>query len=122
MRTRRLAGVIMGSVVLGLAWTEIASAQMHAGGAISKLGRGAVNIATGWVEIPKRIYETAQAQGTAAGLTWGLLRGLGHGFIRTAAGCYEVVTFPFPAPPDYTPVIEPEFVFTQEDSASSTKY
>jgi putative exosortase-associated protein (TIGR04073 family) len=68
------------------------------------------------VEIPKRIQETSQDSGAAAGFTWGLLRGLGHGFIRTAAGGYELITFPFPAPPGYVSVIDPEYVFSVETS------
>ena len=80
-------------------------------GAGDKAMRGVCNTLTGWVEIPKRINETWQASGAGAGFTWGLLRGLGHGFIRTAAGLYELVTFPFPAPPGYEPVLQPEYVF-----------
>ena len=112
----RICGVLCGVVGL-LAWSSPAQANddMRAGGAMSKLGRGAVNIVTGWVEIPKRISETSQQQGTATGWTWGLLRGLGHGFVRTAAGFYEAFTFPFPAPPGYQPVIQPEFVFSSGD-------
>ena len=91
----------------------------HAGGAVNKLGRGAVNLLTGWVEIPKRIAETSSAQGAMSGWTWGLLRGLGYGFIRTASGLYELVTFPFPAPPDYAPVMTPEYVFSDEPTAAS---
>ena len=86
---------------------------MEAGKAFTKLTRGFVNIITGWVEVPKRIQETTQISGAAAGFTWGLLRGIGHGFIRTAAGFYEFFTFPFPAPPGYEPVIQPEYVFTE---------
>lgn len=89
------------------------------GGAATKLGRGVVNVITGWVEIPKRIYETSTNQGTAAGLTWGLLRGFGYGFVRTAAGFYEVLTFPVPQPPDYMPVIQPEYVFVDETTAAT---
>ncbi|MBI4597026.1 MAG: exosortase system-associated protein, TIGR04073 family [Candidatus Omnitrophica bacterium] len=85
---------------------------MDAGKAVGKLMRGAINICTGWVEIPKRVNETSQTSGAAAGFTWGVLRGFGHGFIRTAAGLYEVVTFPFPAPPGYAPVIQPEYIFS----------
>lgn len=112
----RTFGILLGVVGL-LAWPSDARAngEMRAGGAMSKLGRGAVNIVTGWVEIPKRISETSQQQGTAAGWTWGLLRGLGYGFVRTAAGFYEAFTFPFPAPPDYAPVIQPEYVFTSSE-------
>jgi putative exosortase-associated protein (TIGR04073 family) len=91
---------------------------MDAGSAFTKLTRGAVNLVTGWVEIPKRVQETSGTDGAAAGFTWGLLRGLGHGFIRTAAGAYELVTFPFPAPPGYAPVIQPVYVFTTESDDS----
>ena len=84
------------------------------GKAFGKLARGAANTVTGWVEIPKRVYETSVSSGPFAGWTWGLLRGLGHGFVRTIGGVYEVVTFPFRAPRDYRPVIRPEYVFTCE--------
>ena len=88
-------------------------------GAATKLGRGLVNIITGWVEIPKRISETSAEQGAASGLTWGLLRGLGYGFVRTAAGFYEVLTFPVPQPPNYGPVIHPEYIFVDETTAAT---
>lgn len=82
--------------------------------AIGKLGRGLVNLVTGWVEIPKGIHETSQRSGAMSGLTLGTLRGAGYGLVRTAAGGYEAVTFPFPAPPHYRPVMRPEFIFTCE--------
>ncbi len=111
---RRTAGwvVWLGLAILTGAGRAFAE-PMDAGKAFTKLTRGAINLVTGWVEIPMRIQETSVESGAAAGWTWGLLRGLGHGFIRTAAGGYELVTFLFPAPPDYTPVIQPEFVFSQ---------
>ena len=112
MRVSTLA-VLCGMVGF-LVWTSnVRADEMRSGGAMTKLGRGAVNFATGWVEIPKRISETSRDQGAAAGWTWGLLRGLGYGFVRTAAGVYEMFTFPFPAPPDYAPVIQPEYVFSE---------
>ena len=85
--------------------------------AFGKLSRGFVNVITGWVEIPKRMHETAVRSGAGMGWTLGVLRGFGYGFIRTAGGVYEVVTFPFPAPPDYRPIIRPEFVFLEEDAS-----
>ncbi|MBI4340825.1 MAG: exosortase system-associated protein, TIGR04073 family [Candidatus Omnitrophica bacterium] len=91
---------------------------MDGGKGFTKLTRGATNTVTGWVEIPKRIQETTQASGALAGFTWGLMRGFGYGFVRTAAGLYEVFTFPFPAPSGYTSVIQPEYVFTAEPSGA----
>lgn len=82
-------------------------------GAGSKLARGLTNVVTGWVEIPKRVNETSSHSGAFSGFTWGLVRGLGYGFVRTAAGGYEAITFPFPAPADYQPVIQPPYVFSR---------
>lgn len=90
-----------------------------AGSPLAKLSRGGLNFFTGWLEIPKRIHETSQNSGATVSFTWGLLRGLGYGFVRTAAGAYEIVTFPFAAPPDYEPVIQPPYVWTDTATASN---
>lgn len=79
-----------------------------------KLGRGLANILTGWVELPKNIYDVSVEENPLAGLTIGLAKGVGMTIVRTGAGIYEVVTFPFPIPEDYGPVLEPEFVFSAE--------
>lgn len=86
-------------------------------GSGTKLVRGITNVVTGWVEIPKRINETSNQSGALSGFTWGLVRGLGYGFVRTIAGGYETITFPFPAPPEYKSVIQPPYVFSQEETA-----
>ncbi len=88
--------------------------------AMEKLGRGLINLITGWVEVPKRMDETNKRSSLGPALTIGLLRGLGHGFVRTTAGAYEIVTFPFPAPPDYRPIVQPEYVFTNESEPRQT--
>lgn len=105
---------------LSLAHPAAASAEMDAGKAFWKLSRGAINLVTGWVEIPKRIHETSQTSGTFAGFTWGLLRGIGHGFVRTVAGGYELITFPVPGTTQYGPVIQPEYVFTDTTTPAGT--
>ena len=79
-----------------------------------KLGRGLANILTGWIELPKNIYDVSVEDNPLAGLTIGLAKGIGMTIVRTGAGIYEVVTFPFPIPEDYGPVLEPEFVFSEE--------
>lgn len=48
------------------------------------------------------------------GLTIGLAKGLGMSVIRTGAGIYDAVTFPFPVPQDYEPLLEPEYVLGEE--------
>ena len=85
----------------------------------NKLARGVTNLVTGWVEIPKRVNETTNKSGALSGFTWGLARGLGYGFVRTIAGGYETITFPFPAPPDYRTVIQPPYVFSPEETPES---
>jgi len=109
-RSTLAAGLV--AIMLLLRPAPACAEAMESNGAVKKAMRGATNTATGWVEIPKRIQETTLASGYGAGFTWGLLRGIGYGFIRTAAGLYELVTFPFPAPPGYEPVIQPEYVFS----------
>lgn len=89
------------------------------GSPLAKLARGGLNLFTGWMEVPKRIHETSQNSGATVSFTWGLLRGLGYGFVRTAAGAYEIVTFPFAAPPDYEPVIQPPYVWSDTATANN---
>jgi putative exosortase-associated protein (TIGR04073 family) len=80
-----------------------------------KLGRGIVNIATGWVELPKNIYDTSvDTNNPLMGITYGTLKGLGMTVVRTGAGAYDTVTFLFPVPQDYQPILQPEFVFEEK--------
>ena len=120
MRRRAAAIWVVGVAVTLLAnGTPAAAESGDPSKAFFKLTRGGINVVTGWVEIPKRIHETTERSGAWSGFTWGLMRGIGYGFIRTAAGFYEVFTFPFPAPPGYEPVMQPEYVFDVEPSGSS---
>ncbi len=79
---------------------------------LTKLFRGIANLTTGWLEIPKQITFTTQEMGGGAGATWGLVKGLGFAIARTASGAYELVTFPFPAPDGYKPIMDPEYVLS----------
>jgi len=80
-----------------------------------KLGRGIVNVATGWVELPKNIYDTSvETNNPLMGITYGTLKGIGMTVVRTGAGAYDVATFLFPVPQDYQPLLKPEFVFEEK--------
>jgi len=80
-----------------------------------KLGRGIVNVVTGWVELPKNIYDTSvETNNPLMGITYGTLKGVGMTVVRTGAGAYDVVTFLFPIPQNYQPVLKPEFVFEEK--------
>ncbi|MBL7085097.1 MAG: exosortase system-associated protein, TIGR04073 family [Candidatus Omnitrophica bacterium] len=80
---------------------------------LRKLGRGLANAATGVVEIPKKVILITKNDNPLLGLTWGFVKGAAVGLLRTAVGVYETVTFPIPAPADYEPMIQPEFVFEE---------
>ena len=80
-----------------------------------KLGRGLINTLTGVVEIPKKVILISKNDNPVLGLTWGWIKGAAVGLLRTAAGLYEVVTFPIPAPADYESMVSPEFVFEEWD-------
>jgi len=84
----------------------------QAGLMLHKLGRGIVNLFTGVVEIPKSMAREWERTDPITGITVGFVKGLGWGWTRTIAGAYEILTFPFPAPPGYVPLMEPEFVLT----------
>jgi len=46
----------------------------------------------------------------------GLLKGSAIWIAREFVGAYEVLTFPFPIPKDYKPIIEPATTFTDWDT------
>ncbi len=76
-----------------------------------KLFRGIANILTGWIEIPKNMYNDSVEVSPWYGWFTGLLKGIGFTVVRTGAGVWDTITFLFPIPSDYEPVWEPEFVF-----------
>ncbi|MDD2954651.1 MAG: exosortase system-associated protein, TIGR04073 family [Parabacteroides sp.] len=76
----------------------------------SKLGRGVCNMFTFPLELYTQVAEVNNNEGLFAAATWGIIKGLGMSVVRAACGVYEVVTFPFPVPADYMPILtEPEF-------------
>jgi len=105
--------------LIGLCLTNIFTPQMAMasedpfpaqGTAWRKLHRGFANVLLGGGEFLYRFSEPDEQQVTPPWFT-GLFRGLYHMVKRTGAGIYEVVTFPFPIPQNYLPIIEPEFVW-----------
>ena len=68
---------------------------------IQKMGRGVVNVLTGWIEIPKQVHQGAQQENEVAGALRGLLNGGSTALLRMGMGLYEAVTFPIPYPKDF---------------------
>ncbi len=79
---------------------------------MTKLFRGMVNAATGWMEIPKQMIQTTEEKNLGTGLSWGLVKGVGWAVGRSVIGAYEIITFPFPVPEEYQPVLQPEYVLS----------
>ena len=75
----------------------------HAGSAFTKLGRGAANVITSPVEI---FYRTGKGDGVLVGLYK-----MGE---RAVVGLYEVITFLFPVPAGYEPIIKDPEMFIQK--------
>jgi putative exosortase-associated protein (TIGR04073 family) len=81
-----------------------------------KLGSGIVNVATGWIEIPKNIINTSRDSNLGIGATWGLVKGIGNTIGRTLVGAGELATFFIPTPE----LVHPAYVF--EDFHRDTTY
>jgi putative exosortase-associated protein (TIGR04073 family) len=108
--THRIPRTLWAAAAL-LAATLAGAPSAFAQDPFTKLGRGIANLLTGWVEIPKNVYQTSVEQNPFAGLTAGLAKGTGAAFKRTGLGAVEAVTFPVPGPSNYSSAIEPEYVF-----------
>jgi len=81
--------------------------------ALTKLGRGLANIMLGWAEIPVT-FDKGVKKGKPLGYLLGVAPVLGtaRAVMRTSAGVYEVVSFPFSSREvNYEAVLEPEFIF-----------
>ncbi len=77
---------------------------------LRKLQRGFLNIAAAPVfEISNEMAREKKKDAFPPTWLTGMGRGAFYGAGRVAAGAYEVLTFPFPWPSGYAPVVEPEF-------------
>ena len=74
---------------------------------------GVMNVITGWMEIPYNITETWKDTDPFTGFVVGGIKGFFWGWARTCTGLYDVVTFPFPVPKDYEPLMEPEYILPE---------
>jgi putative exosortase-associated protein (TIGR04073 family) len=92
-RRVRVAAAIL-AATLCLIWGPAAWAQDP----VHKMGRGVVNVLTGWIELPKQVQLGILEHNPVAGAGWGLVKGLGLTVLRMGIGVYEAVTFPIPYP------------------------
>jgi putative exosortase-associated protein (TIGR04073 family) len=103
----------MAVMAVGLSLPGIAHAEGgYLNGSTRKLGRGLANMASAPFELLRESYLTGSKDGGLAGMTVGLVRGIGSVIIREGAGIVEVLTFYMPVPvPDFQPMVKPEFIF-----------
>ena len=85
------------------------SAPARADDAWVKLGRGGADIAFCFLEVPYQIGMMGKTHRWPIAFIGGLGKGAFTGARRLAVGAFEVVTFPFPWPKDYGPILKPEF-------------
>jgi len=118
MKTLRVVVVITAVLIMTTSMAfargadDISRDQSRAGKMVHKLGRGFVNFATGWLELPKSIADQWERYDPFTGFALGTVKGVVWGAQRTAIGVYEVATFPLAIPKDYKPLMEPEFILT----------
>jgi putative exosortase-associated protein (TIGR04073 family) len=77
--------------------------------AARKLGRGVSNIGLGVLAIPGQIVRRSRESGPFVGATWGLVKGVGFMTASEIVGVFELLTCPFETPPDFKPIMQPEF-------------
>ena len=91
-----IAGIVLGISLLGWcppsAWAQ---------DPIHKLGRGAGNVLTCWIEILKNLHLGLQEDNPVKGAAVGLFKGGGLALTRLVVGAYETVSFPIPYPKEY---------------------
>ncbi|MCX5711472.1 MAG: exosortase system-associated protein, TIGR04073 family [Candidatus Omnitrophica bacterium] len=87
----------------------------YADTALTKLGRGAANIGSCWVELFKQVHETGESDGTIAAMSEGVVKGFAYSVGRFFAGIYDVITFPIPLPRGYKSIIYPDLVLSDTE-------
>lgn len=114
-RARRLAAVVLGLMLLFDAGTSAANSSPR------KLGRGLANLTTGIIVLPAKVIETTRAHGPFVGATWGVAKGFGWVVATEAVGLFEFMTCPFETPPDWKPILEPEFPWGHYQNAEERR-
>ncbi|MDD5431880.1 MAG: exosortase system-associated protein, TIGR04073 family [Candidatus Omnitrophica bacterium] len=79
----------------------------------NKLGRGVINTATCWAEVPAEVMKMSKEKDPVVGCTLGLAVGIFNGLVRGVTGLYDAVTFV--APPYDKPIMKPEYSLKNAD-------
>ena len=79
----------------------------------TKFARGTTNVLTGWLELFNNIWQVSKDENPVLGITLGTFKGVGMSLVRTASGLFDIFTF-YMEPYD-SPLIEPEYAWTESD-------
>ncbi len=103
------------SIMLVICLSVGAVSPCHANSAVRKLGRGIANVVTSPLEVCVSVYHIFSTEGPAAAATYGVVDGVVKTTMRAGVGVFEVITFPFPFPAEYDPILEPEFLLSPDE-------
>ena len=112
-----LMGLLVSFLTSGVAMADTfrtvdsASAEEVVAGMSAKASRGLVNVATGWLELPRQIHSTYREHGPVQGCLVGPFKGIGMMAVRTFSGVLEFATFYLAFPGFYDPYLEPRYVW-----------
>ena len=100
MKTRGwMWGGLLALVVVSPAWAggssihDQADSSVYSEKAVGMLGRGLLNLTTGFVDVCVRTIEESKTGTPVFGTAKGLLIGTGCGLLRTGSGAVDLVTF-----------------------------
>lgn len=83
-----------------------------------KLGRGFANLGLGVMTLPAEVVETGRRHGPFVGATWGLVKGVTLTAVTEVVGVWEILTAPYPFPPEFKPILSPEFPWQRFEAES----
>lgn len=78
---------------------------------VKKLFTGIINVATCWIEIPRQLTISVNADGMLVGFPVGLVKAPFMAVTRAAAGVYDTATFISAAPGNFDAIIHPRFAW-----------
>ena len=107
MKRKRVVTALVTLATLCTALPAFAGGPEYLADPDTQLARGVVNVAIGWVEIPKQSAIGGRKAG-GSGLIGGFFKGVGLGAARTLVGGYEIATFWAPA--HFEPMMQPATV------------
>ena len=81
----------------------------------NKLGRGLINTATCWAEVPGEVARVSKEKDPLIGFTLGLAQGVMNTIIRGAVGIYDTLTCVIP--PYNKPELQPEYALQSADES-----